>query len=154
MSRKVFGDQIRIEVSGVQEALAKISKYDGKTQLATQESLRVGAKNITKTAKASVPVRTGKLKKSGGSTFNKSKLTARSFFRAPHAHLIELGAKASTTKPKKAKALQIVNGDLGILRYAHEAKIPKRRARPFLSPAAQKEFPVIEQEIREALKKP
>lgn len=153
MSSKAAFGQIRIEVEGIEKAIAQIKAYQGKAQIEAENALQDGAKAIMKKAKARVPVRSGRLKRSGRTRFQRNKMLAQAAFYAPHAHLVEFGAKATTVKPKRAKALEIVDGGHGILRYAQKARIPTRREKPFLVPSALEEFPKIEKRIEGALKK-
>lgn len=145
--------QIQINIQGVNEAIREIGMYEGRAQSEAEAAIQEGVKAIIKKAKARVPVRSGYLKKSGRSEFNLKKMQGRAAFYAPHAHLVEFGTKAHAVDPKKAKALQILDAGQGILRYAHRAKIPARRAKPFLTPSASEELPKVEKRIREALKK-
>ncbi|MDR3349326.1 MAG: HK97 gp10 family phage protein [Acidaminococcales bacterium] len=130
-----------------------IGKYDYKVQLVAEEAINKGIKNISRLAKNRVPVRSGKLKKSGRSRFDKKNMSGRAQFNASYAHIVEFGAKGHKVKPKNKKAMT-VKGQGETTLTSKEASVPALPARPFLFPSFQEEVPSIEKEIREAMKKP
>jgi HK97 gp10 family phage protein len=147
------GDFVRTQVKGIKEALDSIGKYDCKVQLAAEEAINKGIKNINRLAKSRAPVQSGKLKKSGRAKMDKKNMSGRVQFSASYAHIVEFGAKAHKVKPKNKKAMA-VKGQGETTLTSKEASVPARPARPFLFPSFQEEAPNIEKEIREAMKKP
>lgn len=139
------GFRVHVDNSDVTKALERIQLYSKKMPLAVENAVSGSAKAIARGGKQRVRVKSGKLKKSIGSSFDLKKCEGKALVKMPHAHLIEFGAKASVAKPKKKKALKI-NGD-----FLGKAKIPARRAFPFMKPAYEAEKPVLLKKIKEAV---
>lgn len=153
-----------IDTSDIARTIGDIKKYSGKTLLRIEEALDISAKAVTKQAKANAPRgRTGLLKKNFRSQLtgrNKQRLEAWSYVRggrfgAPHAHLVENGAKAVTIRAKGTDngGKQAMTVDSwGVRRYVGGGiKIPARTGKPFFKPAYEAELPRILQRIRQAI---
>jgi len=133
----------------LREAISKISAYDGAARLRIENAVEVTCKDMARAARALVPVKTGKLKKSIFSSFHRKNVIGYFGAKAPYAHLIELGAKASVEKPKDKKALMIAAS--GNLQYAASAKIPSRGAHPFIRPAYEQGRPAFIRRLEQAV---
>ena len=133
----------------LREAIGSISAYDGKARLRIEDAVETTVKEMSRTAKALVPVKTGTLKKSVFWSFQRKTVVGYFGAKAPYAHLIELGAKASIEKPKEKKALMIAAA--GNLQYAASAKIPSRGAHPFIRPAYEQGRPEFIRRLKEAV---
>lgn len=139
------GFRVHVDNSDITKALERIQLYSKKMPLAVENAVSGSAKAIARGGKQRVRVKSGKLKKSIGSSFDLKKCEGKAFVKMPHAHLIEFGAKASVAKPKAKKALKI-NG-----KFFGKAKIPERRAFPFMKPAYEEEKPALLKKIKEAV---
>ncbi|HBR33188.1 MAG TPA: hypothetical protein DD734_01030, partial [Firmicutes bacterium] len=101
------GFRVYFDVPELEQTLGQLKAYDGKTALKVEEAVSASTKNIAKGARQRVPVRSGKLKKSIRSRFDKRAVTGYVQARQPHAHLVEFGAKGATVGPDSKKALKI-----------------------------------------------
>ena len=155
------GFRVSFSVPELGEAIQKIGAYNTKAAQRIEDAVESSTRAIAAGERQRVPVRTGRLKKKITSRFTRKTASGVAIARTPYAHLVEFGAKAATAKPKKAKALKIV--DKGILEgtggsfgasFAGSAKIPRRRARPFARPAFEAEKPNLLRKIAEAVKRP
>lgn len=133
----------------LREAIGSISAYDGAARLRIENAVEATCKDMARMSRALVPVRTGKLKKSIFWSFQRKNVVGYFGAKAPYAHLIELGAKASTEKPKDKKALMIASA--GKLQYAASAKIPARGAHPFIRPSYEQGRPEFIRRLKEAV---
>ena len=140
--------KVKIAESEINKAIKQVSIYDTKKMLEIENIQKSATKSIIKRAQQRINNKTGNLKKSGKTDYNNRTGTAFARFKAPHAHLVEFGAKATTSTPQNRKVLKM--GD----RYFKKAKIPARRPRPFLFPAYQETYPEVLRDIKEVLKKP
>ena len=156
MSRKRgYNFNVYMDVPELQKTLDQIKAFDGKSRLKIEEAVSTSTKNIAKGARQRVPVRSGKLKKSIRSRFDKRAVTGYVQARQPHAHLVEFGAKGATVEPKSKKALKIPwSGGMGVggTYFAASAKIPARKERPFMRPAFEDEKPELIKALKEAVK--
>lgn len=144
-----------IDTGDINRTIGDIRKYSGRTVLRIEEAVNKSVKAISRRAKQNAPRgRTGKLCKSIRSMLmerNKWGPEGWSYVRggksgAPHAHLVELGARASTAAPKYKKAMTVLSRGtfIGPLQrhyrgFAVSANIPARRGQPFLAPAYEEE---------------
>jgi HK97 gp10 family phage protein len=64
-----------------------------------EAAIEKGVKNIGEAAQKRVPVRSGKLKKSGRAKFDKASLTGTASFGARYAHIVEFGSVKSPARP-------------------------------------------------------
>lgn len=133
----------------LREAINSISAYDGKARLRIENAVETTVKEMSRAAKALAPVKSGTLKKSVFWSFKRKEVVGYFGAKVPYAHLIELGAKASTEKPTDKKALMI-NASY-VLRYSMSAKIPARRAHPFIGPAYEQGRPAFIRRLKEAV---
>lgn len=123
------GFSVNFKCPELQNVLQNIEKYNTKQAVKVEEAVKSSTKVIGAGAKQRVPVRTGNLKKSIRSSFDIRKIQGTVKAKAPHAHLVEFGAKA------------------------HPAKnIPKRTEKPYLRPAFENEKPALIKAITEAVK--
>ena len=149
------GFRVYFDVPELEQTLGQLKAYDGKAALKVEEAVSTSTKNIAKGARQRVPVRSGKLKKSIRSRFDKRAVTGYVQARQPHAHLVEFGAKGATVEPKSKKALKIPwSGGMGVggTYFAASAKIPARKERPFMRPAFEDEKPELIKALKEAVK--
>lgn len=135
----------------ISKCIRAIKTYDGKARLGAEKVLQNATRRIAGGARRRVAVASGTLKKSIKSGFSKSKLVGVVRANAPHAHLVEFGANAAIVKAKKGKALKTVVADG--YKYFKTARIPKRKARPFIVPAFNAEAPKIVDELKKELSK-
>lgn len=145
------GFYVNFKVPEIAQALKQIDNYDGKTRLKVEEAVSTSTKAIRKGAIKRIRSATGYLKKHTVSNFIKKDIVGAIRAKAPHAHLVEFGARAATTKPKKEKALTI--DEFGLRRYAKVAKIPARVERPYMRPAYEDEKPNLIKKLSQAVKK-
>lgn len=148
------GFQINFSVPELSEAINKIGSYDGKTALKIENQVQTSGKNIRGGAVRRVRVRTGYLKKHISTRFDKKTITSFISAKAPHAHLVEFGAKAAVTKPDTKKALKIPWRGMGVegMYFAKSAQIPQRKAYPYMRPAFEAEKPNLIRGLKEAVK--
>ena len=151
------GFRINMSVPELGAAINSISAYDGKAALGIENAVQSSTKAIGAGMRRRVSVKTGTLKKRIRTRFSRGKfgrglIQGEAAAVTPYAHLVEFGAKAVTVRPKKAKALAI--DAFGYRRYATQAVIPARRAKPFARPAFEDEKPNLVRAIAEAVKKP
>nr|DAE53968.1 MAG TPA: putative tail component [Bacteriophage sp.] len=153
MAKKFY---ISVDRGELSQALNSISAYDGKARDGVEKALRGGAKRTVSDAKRRIRSKTGNLRKGVKSEFyGRGGVTPTAIVEsvAYHSHLVEFGAKATTTRLDPSagkKALKIV--DTRVLRYANHADIPVRRPHPFLKPAYDAQYPQILKDVKEAVK--
>jgi HK97 gp10 family phage protein len=149
------GFQLNFSVPELGEAIRKVGAYDTKTAQKIENQVNKSTKNIGVGARRRVPVRSGYLKKRILSRFDARSITGYVAAKAPHAHLVEFGAKGATERPDTKKALKIPwRGGMGVggEYYAKSADIPARREHPFMRPAFEDEKPNLIRGIKEAIK--
>lgn len=132
----------------LQDALNSISAYDGKARLRIEAAVEKTVKEMSRLAREKVPVKSGGLKKSIFSSFQKRGCTGYFGAKAPHAHLIELGTDSYRVKPKNKKWLKFNDGHT----YTKWSNIPSRRGRPFIRPAYEQERPAFIRRLAEAVR--
>lgn len=142
---------VKADNSELSRAIRSISAFDGKTRLRVENTVRKGTQAIGRDARKKAPVRSGGLRKSIRTSFKKNTVTGEVKAYAPHAHLLEYGVKSAVAVPKEKKALRIVDG--AAARYAVRAKIPARRAHPFMKPAYDAHEGDILNDVEKAVKK-
>lgn len=155
------GFRVSMSVPELGEAIHKIGAYNTKAAQRIEDAVESSTRAIAAGERQRVSVRTGRLKKAISSRFTRKTVSGLAIARKPYAHLVEFGAKAATAKPKKAKAMKIVDkemvagtgGQFGTA-FASSAHIPSRRARPFARPAFEAEKPNLLRKIAEAVKNP
>lgn len=147
------GFRVNFSVPELGETLSKISAYDGRTAQQIENAVQNSTKKIKEGARRRVPRRKGDLEKSITTRFNRKSVTGAVVARKPYAHLVELGAKATTVKPKTKKALKIPWSGLGVegANFAASAHIPQRRARPYMRPSFEEEKPNLIRGLKEAV---
>jgi len=133
------------------KALGSISAWDGKTRLAVENALQNGTKAVARGAKQRVAQRSGKLKKSIKTGFDRRKPEGMVRAKTPYAHIVEFGSKSYTLRAKNKKALTIPGGSALVLRKS--AKIPARKGRPFIEPSFEAEEPKIVSSMKKVLNK-
>lgn len=141
-----------VKFTDLQDCLKEITIWDGKARAVASKALQKGTQRIAANARRRVAVRSGTLKKSIKSSYKEAKLTGYVKAKAPYAHLIEFGARATVVKPKNKKALKLTGaeGD-GLRRYAEKANIPARSPHPFIMPAFEEEKPRIIEEVKRGI---
>lgn len=139
----------KVTSNDLTKALNGISAWDGKTRLGIENALQDGTKNIARGARQKVSQRTGKLKKSIKSGFDRRKPEGTVRAKTPYAHIVEFGAKAHIVRPKNKKALTVVAG--GEVIFRKSAKIPARKGRPFIEPSFEAEEPKIVSSMKKVL---
>lgn len=144
--------KVHTTVPNLGAEMQKIDKYNGKMVLAVEKAISKGCKRVADGARSRVPRRSGKLRNSIKSKYVRYDNYGFVAAYMPHAHLIELGVKKVTAKPKKAKAMAI--DEFGIRTYRQKVNIPARRARPFLKPAFEAEGPNIVSDVAKAVNDP
>lgn len=132
------------------KALKQIDAYDGKARLRVERVMANATRRIKNGAIRRVAVRSGTLKKSIKSSFSAPKLTGTIRATAPHAHLIEFGARATTAEPEKKKFLKFERSS-GKVVYVRRARIPARSPRPFITPAYEAERANLINDIKKAV---
>ena len=98
----------KVTSSDLTKAMSSISAWDGKTRLAIENALQDSTKNIARGAKQKVAQRSGKLKKSIKTGFDRRKPEGLVKAKTPYAHIVEFGAKAHIVRAKNKKALLAV----------------------------------------------
>lgn len=141
----------KVTSNDLTKALESISAWDGKTRLAVENTLQNGTKAVARGAKQRAAQRSGKLKKSIKTGFDRRKPEGMVRAKTPYAHIVEFGSKSYTVRAKNKKALTIPGGSALVLRKS--AKIPARKGRPFIKPAFEAEEPKIVSNIRKVLNK-
>lgn len=137
----------KVTSNDLTKALGSISAWDGKTR----NTLQNGTKAVARGAKQRAAQRSGKLKKSIKTGFDRRKPEGMVRAKTPYAHIVEFGSKSYTVRAKNKKALTIPGGSALVLRKS--AKIPARKGRPFIKPAFEAEEPKIVSNIRKVLNK-
>lgn len=148
------GAEFDVSLTGFEPAeldMSSISAWDGKTRLAIENALQDSTKNIARGAKQKVAQRSGKLKKSIKTGFDRRKPEGLVKAKTPYAHIVEFGAKAHIVRAKNKKALSISAG--GDLLLRKSAKIPARKGRPFIKPAFDAEEPKLISNMKKVLNK-
>lgn len=155
------GFYINFKVPELQTVLNNMHKYDTKTAVKIEEAVQTSTRAIRNGAVRRIHSVSGYMKKHTVSSFNKQKVEGAIRAKAPHAHLVEFGAKAATVGPgaskskKSGKPTQALTIDeFGNRNYAQKAHIPQRRERPFMRPAFEDEKPNLIRNLAEAVKKP
>lgn len=147
------GFRVNVKVPELNETIAKIGRYDGKTALKVEEAISNSTKAIGRGAKSRVHSVTGNLKKAITTKFTKNTCTGEIYTKSPkgnHSHLIEFGVKASTSKPKAKKVMAIdVQGQRF---FRKKTSIPARSARPFMRPSFEDEKPNLIANVIKAVK--
>lgn len=141
----------KVTSNDLTNALGRISAWDGKTRLAVENELQAGTKAVARGAKQRAAVRSGKLKKSIKTGFDRRKPEGAVRVKTSYAHIVEFGAKAHTIRAKNKKALTIAQG--GALALRKSARIPARKGRPFIKPAFEAEETKIVSNIKKVLNK-
>lgn len=141
----------KVTSNDLTKALNGISAWDGKTRLGIENALQDGTKNIARGARQKVSQRTGKLKKSIKSGFDRRKQEGTVRAKTPYAHIVEFGAKAHVVRPKNKKALTVAAE--GEVIFRKSAKIPARKGRPFIEPSFEAEEPKIVSSMKKVLNK-
>lgn len=149
MSKEMFYLHVRPSIPELRAAIDSLKIYDATKRIALENAIEDSVKDMAKVARQKVPVDSGKLKKSIFSKMNRKIFTGYFGAKAHHAHLIERGAKASTTKPKNQKVLAFSTGGAQV--FATFANIPARSAQPFVRPAYNEVLPKLIQRIRRAM---
>lgn len=146
--------RISMEIEGLDQAIKKLKIYDSNSLKKIEKAISKAGRNIRDGAKIRVPIRTGTLKDSINARFSSAKLQSvikADYRKAPHAHLIEYGARETIIAPKKKKFIKFtVAGDTVFTKKP--IKIPERKPRPFMNPAFQEKKPKVESEIKKILK--
>ncbi len=127
------GFRVNFSVPELQQAVDKLSAYNGRAAARVEDAVSKATKNISKGAKSRVRVRTGKLKKSITSRFDKKSITGYVAAKTPYAHLIEFGARVHDAPPPFGKS------------WTTES--------PYMRPAFEQEKPTLIREITQAVKK-
>lgn len=141
----------KVTSSDLTKALNGIAAWDGKARLAVENALQNGTKAVARGAKQRVAQRSGKLKKSIKTGFDRRKPEGMVRAKTPYAHIVEFGSKSYIVKAKNKKALTIPGSNELVLRKS--AKIPARKGKPFIKPAFEAEEPKIISNIRKVLSK-
>ena len=135
----------------VRKAVQSIALYDGKSRIAVENAINKSVKRMAGNAKKRVPVRRGALKASIFSSFTKQPLQGCFGAKKPHAHLMEYGVRATLVVSKKKKPLRFFPaGTMGAV-YSRSARIPARKARPFIMPAYEEGKPCLFDMLKKAL---
>ena len=141
---------VSLGIKEMRRQLAKIKQYDAQTQAKMRGAVQASTSNIYAGAKRRVRVRSGGLQKNITMEYNDATNTGKVRAKSPHAHLVEFGARAAMDRPKSKKALRIDAN--GIRRFADGAKIPARKAKPFMKPSFEQEKPNLMRSVQEAVK--
>lgn len=146
---------------GLAQTLSKIGVFDVKARAAAEKAMRNGTRRIAASARRRVAVKSGTLKSKISGSFKADKMTGYVRAKAPHAHLVEFGAKGTVAYPKKAKALKIpVNAkSKGVTEkekkrgyaFRKKAVIPARSPHPFMIPAFEEQEPRIVDEVKKGI---
>lgn len=142
---------VNVRNSDLAQCLKQLSAFDGKSRLGVEQAMANAVRRIKSGAVRRVAVASGKLKKSIRSSFSKPKLLGIVRARAPHAHLVEFGAKGATVKPKRKKALRLAVADG--YKFMRKAKIPERKSRPFIMPAYEAEKGKLIADVKAVIRK-
>ena len=131
--------------------IKQIKAFDGRSRLGVEKALKNGTRRVRDGAARRVAVRSGELKRSLRSGFSKAKLEGVVKAKQPYAHLVEYGAKACFAKPKKSGIRALKIHFKGKTVYSKSARIPERKARPFLAPAFEAEAPRIIADVKKEI---
>ena len=149
MSKEGFYMYVRPSIPELRTAIDSLKIYDATKRIALEDAIEDSVKDMAKVARQKVPVDSGKLKKSIFSKMYRKAFTGYFGAKAHHAHLIERGAKASTTKPKNKKVLAFSTGGAQV--FSTFANIPARAAHPFIRPAYDEVLPKLITRIKKAM---
>lgn len=144
--------QLKITPSNkeLREAIGAISMYDGAARLRIENAVETAVKDMSRTAKQLVPVKTGALRKSIFWSFHRKDVVGYFGAKAKHAHLIELGIKKTVVERPRNKRALMISLSSGV-RYAALARIPPRGAHPFIRPAYEQRRPEFVRRLKEAV---
>jgi HK97 gp10 family phage protein len=126
--------RLKVDIVGVEEALARVSKFDVETRIAVRKQVRRSANRLRKNMQGRVPVKSGNLKKSIRAKYDSDQLGANVGPTRPggsHAHLVEFGHRLVT---KDGRSI---------------GHVP---AHPFITPAAEEERPKYISEMKQAIR--
>lgn len=124
------GFRVNFSVPELQTATQNLSAYDGRIAGKIEDAVSTATKNISTGARQRVPVRSGDLKKSIRSRFDKKSITGYVSAKQYYAHMIEFGVKACPSK-----------------------NIPARPAKPYMKPSFEAEKPKLINDIKQAVSK-
>lgn len=132
--------------SEVKKALRDIARYDKETARKLKKAVKDGTRDTMSRAKHKARIHTGNLIRRITMRYDEQKNVGKVISKAPHSHFLELGVKAAIVVPKKKRVLHF--GKF----FTKVARIPARKAHPFMEPAIKEAAPRIEKDVEEALK--
>lgn len=139
--------KVGFDNSDLTKEIAKISVFQKKKLAEIEDAIRDSTRAVGKGARKRAPVASGTLKKSIRTRYVKKDNYGEAYAKAPHAHLVEFGAKATTIKATSGKNLSVV-GSGGKMFFRKTARIPARPGRPFMKPAYEEEKPKLLSNIK------
>ena len=152
---------IGIDSDDLTRYIRQVRRTKGKTRNAVVKAIRSGTKRVHTQARAKAPVgpltdpNRGNLRSSIRRQFRSKSISGYVKAYAPHAHLVEFGARPkANVRPKKAKAMKVPerwNPSKGFF-YPRKVNIPERKARPFMAPALEAERNQIILDVKNAVK--
>lgn len=152
----------RVNTHNLAQTIKGVDMFNAKARLATEKALHNGTRRVAASARRRVAVKSGLLKSKISSSFKADGLVGYVRAKAPHAHLIEFGAKGSVAFPKKAKVLKIpiTEGAIGFFSdkerqqgyaFRKKAVIPPRSPHPFMIPAFEEQEPRIVSDVKKGI---
>jgi HK97 gp10 family phage protein len=136
---------LSVKIEGLDETIKRLEKADKKVSETVHEVLKNGYKVIANEAKKNVPVKTGKLKSSIGST-QISYLTFEIYAKEDYAPYVEFGTGGKVKVPAGLELYAIQFKGKGI----REVNLP---ARPYFFPAYFKYRDQIIKDVKAQIKK-
>lgn len=148
---------VEVDKSSLNKLLRKFNKYPIEVQKGIRTNILKSVKTIETDAKRIIKAKkiwqTGRLFRSINSMLT-GKASGKTFTPVEYAADVEKGHSARTVKvPAHTRIVKGLSGNKKIPVRAHTKRMPARAARPYLKPAAEKEFPKLVNRLKILLKK-
>ena len=138
-----------IEIPGLNAMVNAFNKAQVEMPNYLKNAMSNSVSKVRTDAQSTVPVRTGMLKKSIQQTVQDSPLIGKVIVGQPYGKYIEYGTKPHTIVPKNASVLAFPIG--GSMVFATSVNHPGTKAKPFMTPAIEKNRTYIMDQFNRAM---